>query len=265
MYGSSPGLPELLPYICPLLLYMRSSLDRPDGHAGNEIPLQPRVYHDNGHHREHDRGHFQGFGNAGQFIAQLLADDGYSIVAVSDSRGAIHNPHGIDVSKLIALKKETGSVLGVAKSGGAEVIAADDLIAVDCDLLVPAAMEDLIHKGNADRVKASVVLELANGPITPEADAILTKKNVMILPDILANAGGVTVSYFEWVQNRQGFYWPLEEIHARLKTIMESEGEKILAVAAEKEIPLRTAAYVHALSRLANAIQAHGTQSFFVS
>ncbi len=207
----------------------------------------------------------QGFGNAGQFIAQFLADDGYSIVAVSDSRGAVYNPHGMDVAKLISFKKETGSVLGLAKNGGAEVISADDLIAVDCDLLVPAAMEDLIHKGNAERVKASVVLELANGPITPEADAILTKKNVMVLPDILANAGGVTVSYFEWVQNRQGFYWPVDEIHSRLKTVMESEGEKILAVAAEKEVPLRTAAYVHALSRLANAIQAHGTQSFFVS
>ncbi len=206
----------------------------------------------------------QGFGNAGQFIAKLLASDGYSIVAVSDSRGAIYNPHGIDVAKLLAVKNETGSIKGMV-SGETKAISGDDLIAVDCDLLVPAAMEDLIHKDNADRVKASVVLELANGPITPEADAILSKKNVIVLPDILANAGGVTVSYFEWVQNRQGFYWPVEEVHARLKTVMEAEGAKIFALAAEKEIPLRTAAYVHALSRLANAIEAHGTQSFFVS
>ena len=136
---------------------------------------------------------------------------------------------------------------------------------MDCDLLVPAALEDMIHKHNADSVKARVVLELANGPITPEADAILADKNVVVLPDILANAGGVTVSYFEWVQNRQGYYWTVEEVHSRLKTMMEQEGRAIWAQAQERGVTMRRAAYVHALKRLAGAIEAHGTQKFFTS
>src|SRR5690606_12791835 len=148
----------------------------------------------------------QGFGNAGQHIARLLAADGYRIVAVSDSRGAVHCPTGLDVEGLLATKR-VGSVTGFASCGEAQEIPAEDLVAVDCDLLVPAALEGLIHGGNAAGVKARVVLELANGPITPEADAILAEKNVVVFPDILANAGGVTVSYFEWVQNRQGYYW----------------------------------------------------------
>jgi glutamate dehydrogenase (NADP+) len=206
----------------------------------------------------------QGFGNAGQHIARLLGADGYKIVAVSDSQGAIYCPTGLDVDKLIATKKEA-SVVSLAGTNGISVLPADDVIAVDCDLLVPAALEDLIHKDNADSVKARVVLELANGPITPEADAILERKGVVILPDILANAGGVTVSYFEWVQNRQGYYWSVEEVHARLKTIMEREGRVIWDQAKTRGITLRSAAYVHALARLADAIEAHGTQPFFIT
>jgi glutamate dehydrogenase (NADP+) len=207
----------------------------------------------------------QGFGNAGQHIARLLADDGYAIVAVSDSQGAVQAPGGLDVRNLIAAKQNGSSVASLAGTGGASRLAANDLIAVDCDLLVPAALEDMIHKDNADSVKARVVLELANGPITPEADAILAGKNVVVLPDILANAGGVTVSYFEWVQNRQGYYWTVEEVHSRLKTMMEQEGRAIWAQAQERGVTMRRAAYVHALKRLAGAIEAHGTQKFFTS
>jgi glutamate dehydrogenase (NADP+) len=123
----------------------------------------------------------------------------------------------------------------------------------------------MIHADNAASVKAKLVLELANGPVTAEADELLARKGVVVLPDILANAGGVTVSYFEWVQNRQGYYWTLEEIHDRLRTIMEREGRAIWNLSREKEISVRTAAYVHALGRLAEAIEAHGTQNFFVS
>nr|WP_262269292.1 Glu/Leu/Phe/Val dehydrogenase [Microvirga sp. HBU65207] len=206
----------------------------------------------------------QGFGNAGQHIARLLAADGYVIVAVSDSKGAIHCPSGLDISKLVAAKGQ-GSVTSLAGSEGVSLLPADELVAVDCELLVPAALEDMIHEGNAAGVKARVVLELANGPVTPEADAILATKNIVVLPDILANAGGVTVSYFEWVQNRQGYYWPVEDVHARLKTMMEREGNAIWALAQDKGITLRSAAYVHALSRLAGAIEAHGTQQFFTS
>lgn len=206
----------------------------------------------------------QGFGNAGQHIARLLAADGYRIVAASDSKGAIRCADGLDVEALLAAKNR-GSLIALAGTNGITSLSADDLVAVDCDILVPAALEDMIHAGNADRVKARVVLELANGPITPEADRILEQKKIVILPDILANAGGVTVSYFEWVQNRQGFYWPVEEVHERLKTMMEREGEAVWAIARDRGISLRSAAYVHALSRLANAIQAHGTQQFFTS
>lgn len=144
-------------------------------------------------------------------------------------------------------------------------LAADALVGVECDALVPAALENLIHEGNAASVKAKLVLELANGPITPEADRILSDKGVVVLPDILANAGGVTVSYFEWVQNKQGFYWTVEEVHERLRTIMEREGRAIWNVSREKSVTMRTAAYVHALGRLAEAIEAHGTQNFFTN
>jgi glutamate dehydrogenase (NADP+) len=206
----------------------------------------------------------QGFGNAGQHIARLLAGDGYRIVAVSDSKGAIHCPLGLDIGKLTAAKGQ-GSVTSLAGTDGISALSANGFVSVDCELLVPAALEDMIHEGNAPGVKARVVLELANGPITPEADEILKARNVIVLPDILANAGGVTVSYFEWVQNRQGYYWPIEDVHARLKSMMEREGDAIWALARDKGITLRSAAYVHALSRLAGAIEAHGTQQFFTS
>lgn len=205
----------------------------------------------------------QGFGNAGQFIAELMAKDGYNIIAVSDTGGAIVNEHGLDVAKLLAAKKDGKSVTSLAGENGTKVIDAEELIAVPCDVLVPAAMEDLIHIGNADKIRTRVVLELANGPITAEADEILNKAGVTILPDILANAGGVTVSYFEWVQNRQGFYWTVEEVHERLRRIMETEGRLIWKLAQDKGTSVRTAAYVHALGRLAEAIEAHGTQAFF--
>lgn len=207
----------------------------------------------------------QGFGNAGQHIARLLAADGHKIVAVSDSEGAVKAAAGLHVDMLIDAKLAGRSVASTAGQGGHEFLSAADLVGVDCDLLVPAALENMINAENAGAVKAKLVLELANGPVTPEADTILAKKGVVVLPDILANAGGVTVSYFEWVQNRQGFYWAVEEIHDRLRAIMEREGRAVWDVSQRKRITVRTAAYVHALGRLAEAIEAHGTQSFFTS
>ncbi|MEN3930508.1 Glu/Leu/Phe/Val dehydrogenase [Microvirga sp. W0021] len=207
----------------------------------------------------------QGFGNAGQYIAELMAQDGYRVVAVSDTGGAILNDDGLNVAELIALKKNGKSVVDLAGQNGTIKISTDELLAVPSDVLVPAAMEDLIHKGNAASIRTRVILELANGPITAEADTILNAAGVIILPDILANAGGVTVSYFEWVQNKQGFYWTVEEIHERLRRIMEAEGKLIWDLAKEQNIPVRTAAYVHALGRLAEAIEAHGTQAFFTA
>jgi len=207
----------------------------------------------------------QGFGNAGQFIAQLMAGDGHKVVAVSDSSGAIHSAQGLDVAALIAGKNDGKTVASMASQLGAKVIPAEELIGVACDLLVPAALEDMITVDNAHQIKAKVLLELANGPVTPDADAILKDRGVVILPDILANAGGVTVSYFEWVQNRQGYYWDLEEIHARLLKMMEREGRAVWDIAQDRGVTVRTAAYIHALSRLSTAIEAHGTQPFFTS
>lgn len=207
----------------------------------------------------------QGFGNAGQHIATLFAGDGHRIVAVSDSQGAVRAEPGLNLAKLFEAKARGESVISTAGQDGHKAFPSDDLVKVSCDVLVPAALGDMIHSGNAQDVTAKIVLELANGPVSAAADAILEKKGTVVLPDILANAGGVTVSYFEWVQNRQGFYWDVDEIHTRLRTIMEREGRAIWNKAGQKSISMRTAAYVHALARLAEAIEAHGTQSFFAN
>ncbi|HMR31931.1 MAG TPA: Glu/Leu/Phe/Val dehydrogenase [Geminicoccaceae bacterium] len=207
----------------------------------------------------------QGFGNAGQYAARLLAADGHQIVAASDSQGAVQAEGGLDPHRLFAAKAEGGSVASTVGQAGHRHLAAGELIGVDCDLLVPAALESMIDETNAAAVRAKVVLELANGPVTPEADTILAQKGVVVLPDILANAGGVTVSYFEWVQNRQGYYWTLDEVHSRLRETMQREGDAVWELAQEKGLTCRTASYVHALSRLAAAIEAHGTQPFFTS
>jgi glutamate dehydrogenase (NADP+) len=207
----------------------------------------------------------QGYGNAGQYIARLFAADGHKIVAVSDSQGAVYSDDGLHIDLLNDAKSSGGSVVATAGRGGHAAMDAEAITAVDCDILVPAAMESMIHEDNAGAIKAKVLLELANGPVTPEADGILASKGAVVLPDILANAGGVTVSYFEWVQNRQGYYWTEPEIHERLKAIMEREGRAIWERSRDTNITMRTAAYVHALNRLAEAIEAHGTQNFFAS
>lgn len=205
----------------------------------------------------------QGYGNAGFHIARLLHADGYRIVGVSDSRGAVVCEDGLDPHAVLAAKERGGSVTAYA-GGGVRVVGDDAMLAMPCEVLVPAALEDQIHTGNAGVIKAGIVLELANGPVTPDADRILEEKGIIVLPDILANAGGVTVSYFEWVQNRQGYYWNLEEIHERLRAIMETEGRRVWDRRAAQGISMRTAAYAHALERLSSAIAAHGTQPFFV-
>jgi len=207
----------------------------------------------------------QGFGNAGQHIARMLAEDGHRIVAVSDSSGAISRADGLDVGRLISVKDGGAGLISLAGRDDIDAITPDELVAADCDVLVPAALENMIHAKNAGAMRARVVLELANGPVDSKADALLGEKGVIVLPDILANAGGVTVSYFEWVQNRQGYAWTLAEIHDRLRAIVESEGVAIWNLSRQKKVSMRTAAYVHALGRLAEAIEAHGTQSFFTS
>jgi len=238
------------------------SLGRNDATARGGFYLVRHLASELGLDKDHSVA-IQGFGNAGQFYARLSAADGNSVVAVSDSAGAIYRPGGLDVEKLIAGKNAGRRVADMAAELGANVITADELLAVEADLLVPAALEDMITKDNAGTIKAKVLLELANGPVTPDADKILDGKGIIVLPDILANAGGVTVSYFEWVQNRQGYYWDLEEIHQRLLKIVEREGRAVWDIAKARNVSARSAAYIHALGRLSTAIAAHGTQPFF--
>lgn len=238
------------------------SLGRNDATARGGFYLVRHLANELGLDKDHTVA-IQGFGNAGQYYAQLSAADGNRVVAVSDSAGAIYRPGGLDVTKLIDGKNAGRRVTDLAAELGAHAISPDDLLALDVDLLVPAALEDMITVANADTIKAKVLLELANGPVTPDADKILNDKGIVVLPDILANAGGVTVSYFEWVQNRQGHYWDLEEIHARLLKIVEREGQAVWNIAKSRNVSARSAAYIHALGRLANAIEAHGTQPFF--
>ena len=211
----------------------------------------------------------QGFGNAGQHVARLLQADGYRVLAVSDSRGGIYKSDGFDIPSLIHVKNESRKLTAVyCEESVCEVVEADtitneQLLELDVDLLIPAALENQITKENADRIQAPVIVEVANGPITGDADQILNEKAKLVVPDILANAGGVTVSYFEWVQNKAGYYWTLDEVHSRLHEIMSREFNAVYDFMEQKGIDMRTAAYAIALNRIGEAIAAQGTVRYF--
>lgn len=213
----------------------------------------------------------QGFGNAGSILADLLFRAGYRVVAVSDSKGAIYAPEGLDVPGVRRFKESTRELKAVYCNGSVchvvnhEVLSNEELLTLDVDVLVPAALENQITEANADRVKAGLIVEVANGPITPAADERLEERGIHVLPDILANAGGVTVSYFEWVQNRAGRYWTAEEISAELKRKMVEEAERIWSLAQTHSTSLRSAAYAHALSRIGEALDAKGTKDYYVN
>jgi len=213
----------------------------------------------------------QGFGNAGQAIAKLLHSDGYKVVAVSDSQGGIYKKEGFDIPSLIHIKNESRRLKAVYCSGSvceaieAETISNAELLKLEVDILIPAALENVITEENANDIKASILLELANGPTTGEADDILAEKETLVVPDILANAGGVTVSYFEWVQNKQGFYWTLEEVHDKLRGTMQKQFGIVYDFMHEHKIDMRTAAYAVALSRIGQAISSLGTVQYFAN
>lgn len=213
----------------------------------------------------------QGFGNAGSIMAELLFKAGYKIVAVSDSKGAIYSKNGLDIPSIKHFKESTRHLKAVYCEGTVcnvvehEVITNDQLLTLDVDMLIPAALENQITATNANDVKAKLIFEVANGPISSAADEILEHKGILVIPDILTNAGGVTVSYFEWVQNRQGLYWKLDEVNSRLKEKMLAETESIWTISQEKSISMRTAAYVHALNRIGEAIDAKGTKDYYVN
>jgi glutamate dehydrogenase/leucine dehydrogenase len=197
----------------------------------------------------------QGFGNVGYYFAKLAQAEGYKIVAVSDSKGGVFDEQGLDVEKLVAHKDKTGSVANYA---GAQKITNAQLLELDVDVLVPGAFENVIGVENASNVKAKAIIELANGPVTPAADVILHKKGIYFVPDILANAGGVTVSYFEWIQNNYGYYWEEEEVNQKLQRIMSEAFGQVWEIHKQKNVNLRLAAYILALKRVADAISLRG-------
>ena len=197
----------------------------------------------------------QGYGNVGSIAAMLLHEQGCKIVGASDSGGGVYNPKGIDPADLLRHKEHTGSVAGYR---GTDAVTNDDLLELPCEILVPSALEGQITKDNADRIKARIVVEGANGPTTPEADEILRDRKVFVVPDILANAGGVVVSYFEWVQDLQSFFWTEEEINERLERIMVRSFREVLEMAQEKEVHMRTGALVRAVGRLNDALLTRG-------
>jgi len=197
----------------------------------------------------------QGFGNVGGTAGKLFADAGAKVVAVQDHTGTISNANGLDVAALLEHVRSQGGVGGFA---GAQAIEAEDFWAVDCDILIPAALEGQINKDNAQRIKAKLVIEGANGPTTPEADDILHDKGVLVLPDVIANAGGVTVSYFEWVQDFSSFFWSEDEINARLVRIMQEAFAGVWQVAQENKVSLRTATFIVACKRILSAREMRG-------
>lgn len=213
----------------------------------------------------------QGFGNAGSVIAELLFSAGYKVVAVSDSQGAVYSPRGLDIPSIRQFKESTRGIKAVYCQGSVcssiehKALTNAELLELDVDILVPAALENQITAENANRIKAPYIFEVANGPITSAADQILEAKGIQVFPDILVNAGGVTVSYFEWVQNRCGYYWSLEEVNQRLEEKMTREAELIWIISRELSCSIRTAAYVHALKRLAVAIESKGTRDDYTS
>ncbi|MFP4118577.1 MAG: Glu/Leu/Phe/Val family dehydrogenase [Candidatus Woesearchaeota archaeon] len=196
----------------------------------------------------------QGFGNAGMHMARILSGWGYKVVAVSDSSTGIYTENGLDVNKAIEYKQNHGTLEGF----GAKEISNEELLASEVDILVPAALENQITKDNASNIEAKLVVELANGPVTPDADEIMSENGITVIPDVLANAGGVTVSYFEWVQNNYGYYWSENEVLEKLEAIMTRSFNNIHSVVKEKDVTYRQAAFILALKRIINAGKARG-------
>ena len=197
----------------------------------------------------------QGFGNVGGMAAKLMRAIGFKIVCVIEYDGAVYNPKGLDIAALQQHRRETGSITGFA---GGEDMDKDEALFLECEVLIPAATENVIHSGNAERIRCKILCEGANGPTTPLADEVLAGNKIFVIPDILANAGGVTVSYFEWVQDRQGFFWNEQLVNSRLEEIMTESFDAVVEYARAHQVNNRTAAYMLALDRVAQAIRLRG-------
>jgi glutamate dehydrogenase (NADP+) len=219
--------------------------------------------------RKRTRVAIQGFGNAGYHVARLLGSAGYRVVAVSDSKGGIYSEDGFDVESIHKQKQEARQLLGVYCEGSVchmvehRKISNAELLELDVDVLVPSALESQIGPWNASKIRAPIVVEVANGPTVGEVDEALFRRGIQVVPDILVNAGGVTVSYFEWVQNRQGYSWTLEEVRSRLSEVLMAAFEKVWTTAESRRISLRSAAYSVALDRIGTAVAAQGTRDYF--
>jgi len=197
----------------------------------------------------------QGFGKVGGFAAQLFHDAGFNVIGIADYKGGVYNARGLNPTALMRYKAEAETVVGYP---GADAITNDELLALDCDLLVPAAIEDQITERNVDQVKAKIIVEGANGPTTPEADHRLAERGILVVPDVLANAGGVTVSYFEWVQDIQAYFWTEDEVNMRMRDIMERAYGEVRALSEEKNVRLRLAALAIGIGRVADAHRVRG-------
>jgi glutamate dehydrogenase (NAD(P)+) len=198
----------------------------------------------------------QGFGKVGGFAAEVFHDAGFDVIAVSDYKGGVYNPRGLNPTALAHHKKEAGTLAGFP--GAADAITNEELLEMDCDVLVPAAIEDQITERNAGRIKARLVVEGANGPTQPEADHILAERGIQVVPDVLANSGGVTVSYFEWVQDIQAYFWTEDQVNARLREVMERAFDETATLAEEKNVRLRLAALAIGIGRVAEAHRVRG-------
>jgi len=197
----------------------------------------------------------QGFGNAGSVAANLLHEIQARVIAVSDSRACIFNKEGFDLPRLIAYKEKTGQVLGFP---GSQEIQPAELLALDCEILIPAALENAVDEDNASSIRAKIVAEAANGPVTPEGDSVLESKGVFVIPDILCNAGGVTVSYFEWVQDEQHLFWEAQDVYSRLERVMKTSFAEVLKIHLEHKVSMRVAANMLGIGRVAEAVRLRG-------
>jgi glutamate dehydrogenase (NAD(P)+) len=197
----------------------------------------------------------QGFGNVGSYYALFMQQQGARVIAISDTSGGLYNPRGIDIPSAIAHKQERGTLQGLA---GVEAITNDDLMLLDCDVLAPCALEQVITEDNAHKITAKIVCEGANGPTIPAADEILEEKGILVLPDVLANAGGVVVSYFEWVQGLQEYFWKEDEVNAKLKEIVDKAFEETWQVHEARGVSMRLASYGLAVQRVAEATMTRG-------
>src|SRR5690348_10959811 len=236
-------------------LELGGSLGRPEATGRGCMIVTKEALKRFGLSPENTRVAIQGFGNVGGKAARLMSRAGFKIVAIAEYDGTVYNRNGLDIAKLAEHRRETGSIRQFSEG---EDIDKDEILSIDCDVLIPAAHENVITSSNAGKIKAKILCEGANGPTTFQADSILAEKKIFVIPDILANAGGVTVSYFEWVQDRQGYFWNEKLVNERLEEIMVSSFESVTGYAEKHSVNNRTAAYILALDRVAFAIRRRG-------